>query len=133
MFQFSSYTTFLNPFSIQNIIAGSLNPTNRHPCFSDLSLSFPSTFSITWGTFCPDMSAKIRNVFSNVHSLICFLHVNWNSMFTELVFWLSQAFKLISYCILIIVKMMKFSAKTWFLHIIAAWIQRTFVLLCKRH
>ena len=51
-------------------------------------------------------SQSIRNVPNNFHSLIGFLLVNCNDMFTFLVLWFSQALKFLNYDILITTTMM---------------------------
>lgn len=99
--------------SIQNINTGNPNSIVRNPCFLWYNPMFIINLSkITWGTFHTKhqsincFSQSIRNVSNNFHFLIGFLRVNWNDMFTALVFWHSQRSKFYAYGILIIVTVM---------------------------
>ena len=99
--------------SIQNINTGNPNSIIRNPCSLWYNPMFIINLSkITWVAFHPKhqsinyFSQSIRNISNNFHFLIGFLRVNWNDMFTALVFWHSQRSKFYAYRILIIVTVM---------------------------
>ena len=82
---------------------------------------------------------SIRNVSNNFHSLIGFFWVNWNHIFTLVIFLFSKVFRFHTYSILIIITMMTLSLK--FLELrnkISLFpmqehgMQAIFVLLCKK-
>lgn len=93
--------------SIQNINTGNPNSIIRNPCSLWYNPMFIINLSkITWVAFHPKhqsinyFSQSIRNVSNNFHFLIGFLRVNWNDMFTALVFWHCQRSKFYAYGIL---------------------------------
>ena len=78
---------------------GNHNSTTRHLCFF-------------WCTsiFLIDFSYDLKNFYS----LIGFLRVNWNGMFTLLVFWISQASTFFIYGKLVIVAIITFNLQSDF-------------------
>ena len=89
LFDFCQYTTFLNLYPIQKSKNSSLW------CTSMFLFIFYQQWKrlLLWHQSMNCYSHSIRDMSRKFHSLIGFLWVNWNSIFTVLVFWLSHAFK----------------------------------------